>query len=41
MSSVPAPVAIGVSENVQAGIPENMVPDPGWFDSNQMKFKDW
>ena len=41
MSSVPAPVAIGVSENVQAGILENMVPDPGWFDSNQMKFKDW
>ena len=41
MSSVPAPVAIGVSENVQEGILENMVPDPGWFDSNQMKFKDW
>ena len=41
MSSVPAPVAIGVSENVQAGIPKNMVPDPGWFDSDQMKFKDW
>ena len=41
ISSVPALVAIGVSENVQAGIPKNMVPDPGWFDSDQMKFKDW
>jgi len=20
---------------------KNMVPDPGWFDSNQMKFEDW
>ena len=40
MSSVLVLVAIGVSENVQAGILENMVPDPGWFDSDQMEFKD-
>jgi len=20
---------------------KNIVPDPGWFDSNQTKFKDW
>ena len=28
-------------ENGQAGLPKNMVPDPGWFDSDQMKFEDW
>ena len=39
MSEVPAPAAI--SENIQAGILKNMVPDPEWFDGNQMKFKDW
>jgi len=41
MLSAPAPAAAGVSENVQAGMSKNMVPDPGWFDGNQTKFKDW
>ena len=35
-----APVAIANSENVQAGMPKNIVPDPGWFDGDQTKFKD-
>jgi len=34
MSTAPVPVAVGVSENVQAGMPKNMVLDPGWFDSD-------
>ena len=33
-----APVA--TNENVQAGMPKRMVADPGWFDRDQMKFKD-
>jgi len=41
MSSVLAPAAVGISENMQTGMPKNIVPDPGWFDSDQMKFKDW
>jgi len=36
-----APAAIADSENVQVGLPKNMVPDPGWFDGDQMKFEDW
>ena len=28
MSVVPAPAAAAVRENVQAGLPKNMVPDP-------------
>jgi len=39
MSVVPAPAAI--SENVQAGMPKNMVSDPEWFDGDQIKFEDW
>jgi len=39
MSEVPAPAAI--NKNVQAVTPKNMVPDSGWFDGSQMKFKDW
>ena len=27
--------------NELAGMPRSMVPDPGWFDSNQTKFEDW
>ena len=27
--------------NRQAGLPKNMVPNPGWFDRDRMKFKDW
>jgi len=34
MSSEQAPVATGVSENAQAGMLKNMVPDLGWFDSD-------
>jgi len=41
MSVAPAPVAAAVSENVQVGLPKNMVLDPGWFDSDWSKFEDW
>jgi len=41
MLGAPAPVAAAVSENIQAGLPRNMVPDPGWFDGDQTKFEDW
>jgi len=41
MLVAPAPAAVGNSENVQAGLPKNMVPDPGWFDGDRMKFEDW
>jgi len=30
----PAPAAVANSENIQAGLPKNMVPDPGWFDGD-------
>ena len=40
MSSVSAPAAIANSENIQVGMLKNIVLDPGWFDSNQTKFKD-
>ena len=36
-----APMKVTGQENGQAGLPKNMVPDPGWFDSDQMKFEDW
>jgi len=41
MSVAPALAAVANSENIQAGLPKNMVPDPGWFDGDQTKFKDW
>jgi len=41
MLSAPAPAAVGVSKNVQARMPKNIVPDLGWFDGDQMKFEDW
>jgi len=41
ISVAPAPVAAVVSENIQAGLPKNMVLDLGWFDGNQSKFEDW
>jgi len=41
MSVAPAPAAATVSENIQAGLPKNMVLDPGWFDSDRSKFEDW
>jgi len=36
-----ATAAVAVSENVQAGLSKNMVPDPGWFDGDWSKFEDW
>ena len=27
--------------NRQARVPKNIVPDPGWFDRDKMKFEDW
>ena len=41
MSVVPATMATAVSENVQTGLPKNIVLDPGWFDSDWSKFEDW
>jgi len=29
MSVAPAPAAVANSKNIQAGLPKNMVPDPG------------
>jgi len=40
MSNAPA-LAVATNENIQAGMPKNMVPDPGWFDRDRTKFKDW
>ena len=40
MSTAPA-LVVTVNENRQAGMPKNIVLDPGWFDSDQTKFKDW
>ena len=39
ISVAPAPAAF--NENIQVVMPKNIVPDPGWFDSDQTKFKDW
>ena len=41
ISMAPATMAAAVSENVQAGLPKNMVLDPGWFNGDQSKFEDW
>jgi len=41
MSVAPEPMAVTSQENVQAGLPKNMVPDPGWFDGDRTKFEDW
>jgi len=40
MLTVPA-LAVTVNKNRQAGMPKNMVLDPGWFDVDRTKFKDW
>jgi len=37
----PATAAAAVSKNVQAGLPKNMIPDPGWFNGDWSKFEDW
>ena len=34
MSVAPATAAAAVSENIHAGLPKSMVPDPGWFDGD-------
>ena len=36
-----APAPETVMNNVQAGLPKNIVLDPGWFDSDRSKFEDW
>ena len=41
MSTAPALMAIEIGGNISVGMPKNMVPDPGWFDGDQTKFKDW
>ena len=41
MSVALATTAAAVSRNVQAGLPKNMVLDPGWFDGDRSKFEDW
>jgi len=39
VAPAPAPAAVANSENIQAGLPKNMVLDPGWFDGDQTKFE--
>jgi len=34
MSVAPAPAPAAISENVQVGMPKNMVLNPGWFDGD-------
>ena len=41
MSVAPATTAAAVSENIQAGLPKNMIPDPGQFNGDRSKFEDW
>jgi len=41
MLVAPAPETVANSGNIQAGLPKNMVLDPGWFDGNRSKFEDW
>ena len=41
MSVAQATTTAAVSENVQVGLPKNMVPDLGWFDGDRSKFEDW
>jgi len=41
ISTALATTAAAVSKNIQAELPKNMVPDPGWFDGDQSKFEDW
>ena len=41
MSVAQATAAAAVSENVQAELLKNIVPDPGWFDGDRSKFEDW
>ena len=34
MSTAPTLIAVTGQENIQAGLPKNMVLDPGWFDGD-------
>ena len=34
MSTAPALMVVTGQENVQAGLPKNMILDPGWFDGD-------
>ena len=34
MSVAPAPAAVATSKNIQAELPKNMIPDPGWFNGD-------
>ena len=34
ISIAPAPAAVAISENIQRGMPKNMVLDPGWFNGD-------
>ena len=34
-------VLVVYNRTEQAVMPKSMIPDPGWFDSNQMKFENW
>jgi len=40
ISVAPVPAAVADSENIQVGLPKNMVLDPRWFDGDQTKFED-
>ena len=39
MSVTPAPAM--TNNNRQAVMPKSMIPNPGWFNRNRMKFEDW
>ena len=34
-------VPVIMNNNIQAITPKSMVPNPRWFDGNQIKFEDW
>jgi len=34
-------VLVTINMNKQAVMPKNIVPDPGWFDRDRIKFEDW
>jgi len=33
ISNAPVP-AVAMNESIQAGMPKNIIPDPGWFDGD-------
>jgi len=34
-------VLVTINMNKQAVMPKNIVPDPGWFNRDRIKFEDW